>query len=270
MGEFEAIQRIAARFSAAPPGEVWIGDDCAVLAGGLLVAADVVVEGVHFEPSAPLTDVGWKAVAVNVSDVAAMGGRPTHLVVTVAAPPATDLDALYDGIEACATEFACPVVGGDLSGGPVMAVSVTVLGTTDGRPPVLRAGARPGDGIWVTGALGGGAASGYRRRPTPRVEQGVAAATAGATAMIDVSDGLGADLGHVLEASGVGAELVEGAVPLAAGATLEQAMGGGDDYELVFTGPDGAGAAAGATRIGTIVADRRVRPPASGWQHRFA
>ena len=268
MGEFEAIRRIAARFASPPPGEVWIGDDCAVLADGLLVAADVVVEGVHFAAPTRPADVGWKAVAVNVSDVAAMGGRPTHLVVTVAAPPGTDVDALYDGIEEGAEAFRCPVVGGDLSASPVLAVSVTVLGTTDGRPPVLRSGARVGDAVWVTGPLGGGAASSYLRRPAPRVTEGIAAARAGATAMIDVSDGLGADLGHLLDASGVGADIADGAVPVARGATLAQAMGGGEDYELVFTGPDAAGAAAGAVRIGVIVADRGVRPPASGWQHR--
>ena len=120
----------------------------------------------------------------------------------------------------------------------------------------------------MTGPLGGAAGSGYTRRPAPRVAEGIAAATAGATAMIDVSDGLGADLGHLLDASGVGAVVDDAAVPLAPGATLADAMGGGEDYELVFTGPVEAGRAAGAHRIGVVVADSGTRPAAAGWQHR--
>lgn len=266
-GEFAAIARLVARLPTPPPGETWIGDDAAVLAGGLLAAADVVVEGVHFELStSSYADVGWRAVAVNVSDIAAMGGRPAYLLVTVAGPRETDLEALYDGIAAAAAASGCAVVGGDLAGASTLSVSVTVLGTTDGRPAVLRSGARAGDVVHVTGTVGHGLASGYRERPTPRLEEGLAAAAAGATAMIDVSDGFLADLLHILEASGVGCEL--GDVPLAPGVAPAEALGGGEDYELIICGPPEAPLP--GSRVGVIVADTSARPAAAGWEHRFS
>ena len=164
------------------------------------------------------------------------------------------------------------MAGGDLSAtsGPLV-VSVAITGTVDddGPGPVLRSGARPGDGVFVTGPLGEVAAAGYavgRRRA--RLSEGQAARRAGATAMIDVSDGFAADLAHVLDASGVGVEVEH--VPVADGATEAQALGGGEDYELLFTLPPDATAPAGSIRVGTIVADRSARPPAvAGWQHRF-
>src|SRR5205807_432458 len=146
--------------------------DAAVLrppAGGwLLLATDVVVEGVHFRPETDLADVGWKALVVNVSDIAAMGGRPAHALVTVAGPSSVDLDRLYRGLVDAACEYACPMVGGDLANADQLVVSVAVTGTVDGAP-VLRSGARPGDAIFVTGPLGAAAASGYTVRPRARV-----------------------------------------------------------------------------------------------------
>ncbi|MDQ1402405.1 MAG: thiamine-monophosphate kinase [Actinomycetota bacterium] len=262
-GEFEAIDRIRRLFPDPPAGEVWIGDDAAVLPGGLLVAADALVYGRHVLPDAPLDDLGWKAIATNASDIAAMGGRPTHCLVTVAGPADTNLDLLYAGIAEATAVYGCPVVGGDLVNASELTVSVTVLGTTDGRAPVLRSGARPGDLIYVTGPLGGAAASGYRVRPVARVAEGIAAAVAGATAMIDVSDGLFADLNHLLEASGVGVGLAP--IPIAPGATAEQAMGGGDDYELVFAAP--AHAEVAGIRIGRCTDDVSQRPTSTGWEH---
>jgi thiamine-monophosphate kinase len=295
-GEFAAVARIARRFGPAPAGELWIGDDAAVVqvgAGLAAVAADAVVAGVHADLAlTSVADLGWKALAVNVSDLAAMGLAPGRAVVTVTAPPGTDLDALYDGIEAAATAFACPVVGGDLTGGPLLVVSVTVV--TDAcvtPPPVRRDGARPGDAIWATGPFGAAAAALARlragatgdatphARPRPRTAAGVAARELGATAMIDVSDGLGADLGHVLDASGVGCALDE--VPVAPGATWEQALGGGEDFELVWCAPAAAelGAAfadrglPAPVRLGRCTSDPAARTvagaplPAVGWQH---
>jgi thiamine-monophosphate kinase len=264
-GEFDAIERIRRLFPDPPPGQVWIGDDAAVLEGGLLVAADALVHGRHVRADAPLEDLGWKAITVNVSDIAAMGGRPTHCLVTVAGPSATDLDALYAGIASASAAYGCPVVGGDLVNATELTLSVTVLGTTEGRAPVLRSGAAVGDVIYVTGPLGGASASGYRVRPVARVAEGQAACVAGATAMIDVSDGLGADLGHLLASSGVGGVLES--VPIAEGAIEEQAMGGGDDYELVFTMPASVPAPTGAIRIGVCTGDVTQRPPATGWEH---
>lgn len=304
MGEFAAIERLRRKLAPPPAGEVWIGDDAAVVAapdGPLLLCADAVVAGVHADLAlVGLDDLGWKALAVNVSDVAAMGGRPGHALVTVAGPTDTDLDRLYDGIAAAAREYACPVVGGDLANAPVLVVTVAVTGGLGGRPPVLRSGARPGDALFVTGPLGRSAAGlavlrgerevlaavrddlvGAHRRPKARVAEGEAAAAAGATAMVDVSDGLSADLGHLATASGVGVTL--DAVPVAAGATEDEALGGGEDYELVFSAPDpdrvaAAFAAAGLRvprRIGACTADLHRRTlrdaplPAVGWEHRW-
>lgn len=265
-GEFAAIERMRAQFGPAPEGEVWIGDDAAVLGRGLLVAADVLVEGVHFTADTPLADVGWKAVVASVSDIAAMGGQPTHLLVTVVGPPTTDLDGLYAGIGEASERCKCPVVGGDLANGSVLSVSVTVLGRVDG-PPVLRSGARPGDRIWVTGPLGRAAVSGYQRRSQARVDEGQAARRAGATAMIDVSDGLAADLNHLASASGVGVRL--DTIPLAEGATAAQALGGGEDFELVFTLPPEVDGGAIGSCIGQCTDDPTQLLAGAGWEHRF-
>ena len=175
-GEFEAITRLSSYLPPAPPGEVWVGDDAAVLeiparrvadyastvAQGpgmrLLLAADAVVAGVHADLAlTTVEDLGWKAVSANLSDIAAMGGWPGHAVVTVAGGPDIDLDALYVGIGAAATEYGCPVVGGDLVSADGLVVSVAVTGYVEG-PAVLRSGALPGDPLWVTGPLGGSAA----------------------------------------------------------------------------------------------------------------
>lgn len=293
-GELEAIRRIVHRFGTAPPGEVWAGDDAAVLSapeGRLLLAIDPMVEGAHFTfDLCSAEDVGWKALARNASDTAAMGGRPWRAVCSVVGPPGTDLDGLASGLAAAADAFGCPVVGGDLAGGPVVVVTVAVVGTA--ARAVLRSGARPGDSVLVTRSLGAGAAGLRRlragdddgpcqdwyRRPRPCVAAGLAASAAGASALIDVSDGLAADLGHIADASGVGFALDD--VPIAEGATEEEALYGGDDYALVICAP-GAGAvleafaAAGLDSpsvVGRCTADpaRRFRdgPLApGGWQH---
>ena len=265
--ELTAVEALVRRLPPAPAGEVWIGDDAAVLRaphGVLLLAADTVVEGVHADLSvSTVADLGYKALARNVSDIAAMGGEPGHAVVSVVGPPDTDLGALYRGLAEASDTYACPVVGGDLANGPVLVVTVAVTGHVTGDS-VRRSGARPHDVLYVTGPLGASAASGWRRRPRARVEEGQAARRAGATAMIDVSDGLVADLNHLAEASGVG--YVLGGVPVAPGATEHQALHGGDDYELLFTGPPDLPV---GTPIGTCTADRSQRVPSEGWEHDF-
>lgn len=272
--ELVFVSGLAARFGKPPPGEVWIGDDAAVVrppVGPLLLAIDPMVEGVHFVK--PDADAGWKAVARNVSDIAAMGGRPLHALVSLVLPPGADVEGLLDGIEQATT--LCPVVGGDTASGPALVLTVAVTGTVDGEP-VLRSGARPGDVLLVTGPLGGAPA-----RPVPRVAEGTAARVAGATAMIDISDGLALDLRRLARDSGVGVEL--DAVPVAAGADAERALGGGDDYELLFAAPD-AGAVYAAfesagleapIEIGRCTAaagDLRLGDgplPEGGWEHRW-
>jgi thiamine-monophosphate kinase len=296
-GEFAAIERIRRRLPPPPPGELWIGDDAAILGpvgSRVLFAADAVVEGVHADLSlVTLADFGWKAVAVNVSDIAAMGGRPTAAVITIAGPPATDLDTLYGGIAEAAAAWEVAIVGGDLTTARELLVSVAILGDGSGDPPpVTRSGASAGDDIWVTGPLGASSA-GLRRlragqpddaraygRPMARLAEGRAAREAGVTAMIDASDGLTIDLGRLLDAAGIGAALDE--VPIAPGATAEEALGGGEDYELIFTAPPAAAGAVseGVGRAGRlpIRIGRCVSGPAAivlagrelprrGWEH---
>jgi thiamine-monophosphate kinase len=298
-GEFAAIEAIRKRLPSPPSDDqVWIGDDAAVLpaqrGGVLLLAVDTVVAGVHADLTLTgLADFGWKAVAASVSDIAAMGGDPGHLLVSVAGPEGTDLDGLYRGIGEASAAFGCPVVGGDLSNAGDLVVTVTVTGTCPGQP-VLRRGARPGDAVWVTGRLGassaglrllleGGPHSGplvaAHGRPQPRLREGRAARLAGASAMIDVSDGLAADLGHIAESSGVAVELSE--IPVAEGASIDDALHGGEDFELVFCAPADADVLAGFSglrapiRIGTCVEGRPAlwldgSPlPPSGWEHRW-
>ena len=225
---------------------------------GLVLAVDAAVAGVHADLGlVSLSDLGWKAVAAAVSDIGAMGARPLHALVTLCVPPGTDLDLLNSGIADAAVEWACPVVGGDLSGAREVMVSVAVTGAlNDGPwPAVTRGGASPGDHLMLTGPLGASAAGlrllrGRRashgpsegalvmahRRPRARVAEGRAARAGGATAMIDVSDGLAIDLNRLGLASGVGIELHD--VPVAEGATEVEALGGGEDYELVVATPD--------------------------------
>jgi thiamine-monophosphate kinase len=258
----------------SPVDEVWIGDDAAVVCPPsgrqLLLATDLVVAGVHVDLAfCGLDDVGYKSVMVAVSDMAAMGARPDQLLVSVAAPAGTDVDLLAKGVAEAAEEVRCVVVGGDLSASPVLMVSVAVAGSLHGpaQPgPILRSGARPGDEILVTGPLGASAA-GLRwlrhptgsqvgdqgriddgtqspgaeairahRRPVARLDEGEVARIAGATAAIDVSDGLVADIRHLATASGVGVEL--DAVPAAPGSTVEEARSGGEEYELLLTTGD--------------------------------
>jgi len=273
--ELQFVEALVRRLPPAPPGETWIGDDAAVLrspAGCLLLAADAVVEGRYAAGS--MADLGWTALARNVSDIAAMGGRPLHAVVTVVVPPGRgeDLDALYDGLGEAADALGCPIVGGDLTGGPVLVVTVAITGTVDGTP-VLRSGARPGDVVFVTGPLGAAKASGWRPgRLVPRVAEGDAARRGGATAMIDVSDGLALDLRRLAAASGV--RVVVDDVPVATGASREDAMTGGEDYELALCGPADLGDAFAGLRppiaIGRVVEGSGVEGlPEGGWRHEW-
>ncbi len=247
---------------------MWIGDDAAVLADGLLAATDTLVEGLDWraEWSSP-ADVGWKSVMVNVSDISAMGGRCDHLLVSLVVAPGFDVDGFYDGvIEACEL-VGCAVVGGDLSGGNQTVVSVTALGHTDG--PVTRSGARVGDGVFVSGPLGAaardlrtGGGGPAHRRPTAYL----GLIPEGVTAMIDVSDGLVADCGHIATASRVAIRL--DSLWVADGATEADALFGGDDYVLVACGAGGPD----WTRIGTCVEGEGVtfkgeRVDPKGWEH---
>ena len=296
-GEFAAIERLRRLLPRASEGSVGIGDDAAAIprpAGGwLLLTIDTVVAGVHADLSlSGPDDLGWKAVAVNVSDIAAMGGRPEYGLLSIAGPPGTDLELVGRGVAEAARRYGCIVVGGDLVNADAIVITVALTGACDGAP-ILRSGARPGDGIWVTGPLGLSAA-GFRllnepgfaagpaveahRRPKPSVQAGLAARAAGATSMIDVSDGLVADLGHLADASGVGFAIE--AVPVADAATREEALTGGEDYVLVFTARDSAAVDEAFARLPSPywlgrctedgserTVDGRPAPANGGWEH---
>ena len=223
------------------------GDDLAVVqcgAEGLLVGADQVLDGVHFllGEHGPRAG-GRKAMARNLSDVAAMAALPLAAVATVSLPKglsAHDAQEIYLGMREIGDLFDCPLVGGDVgTWAHPLAISVTILARPRGIEPVLRRGARCGDAICVTGTFGGAWRSPKHLRFTPRIaEARVLAGEFGVHAMIDVSDGLARDLGHLCRASGLGAEVVAAAVPVSAAAGpagLAAALHDGEDYELLFT-----------------------------------
>jgi thiamine-monophosphate kinase len=279
-----------------------LGDDAAVIevaaGGSVVVSVDSVVEGVHVDLSlCSPADVGWKALMGAVSDLAAMGASPIGALIALCVPGGSGNGEVALGVTKGVAEASaaarCPVVGGDVSSAGQVVVAVTVLGSVASGPPaVTRSGAEAGQAILVTGPCGASAA-GLRqlrartglgeayRRPVARLREGDTARGAGATAMIDVSDGLALDLHRLADASGVGFEL--GDVPVAEGATLEEALSGGEDYELLLTVPasdqealEAAFDAAGLrppVRIGVVLADPTDRsfrgaPLARlGWQH---
>ncbi|AGW41119.1 thiamine-monophosphate kinase [Leifsonia xyli subsp. cynodontis DSM 46306] len=286
--EREALRRIIPRLPRSAAALVGPGDDAAVLAapdGRYVVTTDLMVHGPDFRLawSSP-ADLGWKAAATNLSDVAAMGAAPTALVVAIAAPPALPVAALEeiaDGLRAACEALApgCGVVGGDLSASETLTLAVTAFGDLRGRPPVLRSGAWPGDILAVSGRLGA-AAAGLRLlfrhavdaagapdraafdrvaadhpdlvaaqlRPTPPIADGPLAAEAGATAMLDLSDGLALEARRVGEASGVAIDLD----PDALGPDLRLALTGGEDHSLLASFPPDAPLPGGFRRIGAV------------------
>ena len=251
--EFDLIRWIRQEAPADDRVLVGIGDDAAVVRNrdaATLLTTDLLVEGVHFDlGKASLADVGWKAMARNISDIAAMGGRSSVAVMSAALPRGFSEEQareLVRGALACAAEFDVRLVGGDVSStqGPLV-LSVALLGDTAGRPPVLRSGARPGDAILVTGTLGG-SILGKHLRFRPRQAEGILLGERYSPhAMIDISDGFARDLHHILEESGVGARVWASQIPISdearraaresGRAPLDHALGDGEDYELLFT-----------------------------------
>ncbi|HSE93541.1 MAG TPA: thiamine-phosphate kinase [Methylomirabilota bacterium] len=272
--EASLIRAVRRRVEGGSGVQVGIGDDCAVLeptpGTRLIATTDLLLEDVHFRRRyAEPADVGWKALAVNLSDVASMGARPRWALVALACPASTTLDeveAFYAGCLALAAEHGVAVVGGDTSASPAgWLVNITVLGEAT-RAPLLRSGARAGDIVAVTGGLGRSAAglavleratappgvgaealaevTAAHLRPRPRVAEGQwLAGVGGVTAMMDLSDGLATDLAHIAEESGAGARVELERVPVAPAArlvaerigadALAWATGGGEDYELL-------------------------------------
>jgi len=254
VNEFELIERLCRHLPLNASTVVGPGDDCAVLDLGVadrrfLFKTDAVVEGVHFTAETDPRLAGVKALARCLSDIAAMGGTPTHALVTLGLPDGYDLgrvESLYIGLGECARHHEVAVVGGETTSSPgSLWLSTALFGwVTPGRC-VLRSGARPGDALFVTGELGGSLASGRHLSFEPRLEEARwLAATFAVHAMIDLSDGLAGDLPHLLKASGVGAELHSQAVPVSRTArdrarkggrsAFEAALTDGEDYELLF------------------------------------
>lgn len=271
IGEFGLIDRIR-EGAQAPDGIVGIGDDCALIPQktgmSTLVTTDMLVEGTHFlTEDASAYDIGWKSAAVNISDIAAMGGRPVGSFLAFALPASSEtgwVDEFMRGYRDVSALSGTALLGGDTTRTPDrMCICVTVVGECVREKAVLRSGARPGDLICVSGCLGD-SAGGLRvildgiergddeselvRRhymPVPRVREGMSIAACGASAMMDISDGIGSDLSHILDASSVGAEIDCSLIPVsgcllrcaaAHGWDVESlAVDGGEDFELLFT-----------------------------------
>ncbi len=316
VGEAGLLAQILPLLPEGAATAVGPGDDAAVLAapdGRVVLTTDVMVEGRDFRREwSSAEDVGAKAAAQNLADVAAMGAVATGLVVSIVAPPDTEVEwalGLVRGVALGCQGTQAGVVGGDLSAGSQIVVSVTALGDLQGRAPVLRSGARPGDVVAVAGSLGRSAAglallsSGRadlapdlvdaHRRPTPPLSAGPAAALAGATAMIDVSDGLLRDLDRVAEASGVSIDLDGSGGPLVRqrdtlaraadaldaepGQAWEWVLAGGEDHALAACFPPESALPTPFEAVGTVVpriegrslveVDGAARPRVSGWDH---
>jgi thiamine-monophosphate kinase len=315
IGEFEIIARYFTRASPDPDVVLGVGDDAAVLAvaGDLAVTVDTLVAGVHFPDGTAPSVLGYRLLAVNLSDLAAMGATPRWCTLALTLPKAEELwlDGFSRGLFELAERYGVSVVGGNLSRGP-LTLTAQLMGTVERAKMLTRGGGHVGDDIYVTGTLGdsaagialilerstapqGSAAAALKERfyrPVPRVGAGLVLGPL-ATAAIDVSDGLLADLGHVCKASGCGAAIDVEHIPLSAELlslfppqeALSHALGGGDDYELLFTAPpsraeevETALEAAGTPvrRIGQLVAGQTVvcrrdgepfTPAARGFRH---
>ena len=254
-GEFGLIAWIRERSKAGGRVALGIGDDCASIrftpGSEVLVTTDMLMDGRHFRlGEASAAEVGYKALAVNLSDIAAMAGRPIAAFVAVALPRGSAVElakGLHAGMAPLAEKFGVTLAGGDTNAwdGPLV-VTVTLIGEATPRGSVRRSGAKPGDSILVTGPLGG-SLQGRHLRPLPRVLEALAmAAAVPIRSMIDLSDGLSSDLGHILEESGgLGATIVDGSIPIHEDARiastldgrdpLEHALNDGEDFELCLT-----------------------------------
>jgi thiamine-monophosphate kinase len=262
------------------------GDDCAVIDQGspalLLLKTDALVEHVHFLPTADARAVGWKAIARVVSDFAAMGGKPEHFLVTLALPPETAVawvENLYRGIGDCLKKFDSFLAGGETSGvpsGSAAVISIAATGSVLRENLVLRSTAKPGDALFVTGTLGG-SIHGKHLDFTPRIREAAWLVTHfKPTSMMDLSDGLGKDLTRLAASSGCGFQIERENLPLTPGCTPQQAIGDGEDFELLFSisGSNAADLLAAwpfadltLTRIGKVVEAESGDALTGGWEH---
>ncbi len=265
LGEDALVEHLLRLLPPLPPSvELGPGDDCAMVVPASplelreLLKVDSVVEGVHFALGEDMSRVGWKALCRTISDIAAMGGTPRHALITLAVRPRTlvsDLTALYRGLAKAAQVYGVAVVGGETghTEGPLVC-SVFVTGSVPAGACVTRSGGRPGDALFVTGRLGGSLQSGWHLDFTPRLREAQwLAAHALLTAMMDLSDGLAADLPRLARASGCGVEVWPECVPCREGFGIAEAFGDGEDFELLFALPS-----------------ERVAALQAGWHRDFA
>ena len=242
IGEDALVRRLTQNLPLGADVIAGAGDDCAVIKPSkkgfvTLFKTDCVVEGIHFTKDTPAKLVGRKALARVLSDIAAMGGTPQHAVVTLMLPPQTEVryvDELYHGINALAKTFGVSIVGGEITRGPCVFISIALTGIAPEKRWIPRRGAQPGDLIFVTGKLGG-SLRGHHLKFEPRLKEGQwLAKNFQLHAMMDLSDGLAKDLPRMTAASGVGFEIDHAALPRNKGCTVRQALGDGEDYELLF------------------------------------
>ena len=306
LGEFGLIAAIRDLLPSQPAPLLGVGDDAAVISapdGRVVATTDLLIEGRHFRRDwSSARDVGVKAAAQNLADVAAMGATPTALLIGLATPGDLPVGWALDLTRGLADECGragAAIVGGDVTSADTLMLGVTALGDLGGRPPVTRAGARPGDILAIAGRLGWSAAglalltagaaafdrelADAHRRPQPPYPAGPQAARLGATSMIDISDGLIQDLGHVAAASGVSIDIdtgrLPGTAPLQAAAGRlgadwqDWALAGGEDHALAATFPAGTRLPGGWVRLGAVrpgsgvLVDSRPRGGAGGWNH---
>ena len=245
LGEFgfiELIKKNMAIFGSVIKG---IGDDAAVVSSvknkEILLTTDMLLEGVHFTLKMPASGIGHKAMAVNISDIAAMGGLPRYALVSLGVPQNFSwkiLSAIYQGMNNTALKFGVSIVGGDTIKSDKLIINVAMVGVADKNKIVLRSGAKPKDKIFVTGLLGNSLKSGRHLTFTPRMKESqYLIKNFKPTSMIDISDGIIGDLGHIIKESHAGAILYENAIPRHKGATLKNALYDGEDFELLFTLP---------------------------------
>lgn len=245
IGEFGLINRIKSQAGKTSSVIQGIGDDAAVVSISsekyLLLTTDMLLEGVHFSKKMPARAIGHKAIATSISDIAAMGGDPKYAVISLGVPASCSwqfVSGMYQGIKKTAKNFRISIIGGDTVNSNKVIINVALVGVVNKKEVIYRNGARKGDHIFVTGPLGRSLSSRWHYRFVPRIAQAQYLVRKNKpTAMIDISDGLVADLGHILAESRVGAILEENLIPLRRNAHLKDALYDGEDFELLFTLP---------------------------------